>query len=119
MRVPDAHPTERRRAPFCVVTGAVDKRALRTASLEWTTYEPTMPYVIPRLLDMPRMVATLTAIPDAFVVAYFGRAQTEDRAADGALAANEFQLHHADERRSWRSRTTCGFDSEPWIAKGN
>ena len=52
---PEANPPEPPACPhFCVVTGAVNERALTSASSEWTTYPgPTMPYVIQRLLDMP------------------------------------------------------------------
>jgi hypothetical protein len=118
---PEANPTEPPACPhFCVVTGALDKHALTSASSEWTTYPgPTMPYVIPRLLDMPGMVASVTAIPDAFVVAYFAERKPKIELLTAPWPRTNFSYTTQMSIDSWRiPNEVWDFDLAPWIAKG-
>jgi hypothetical protein len=118
---PDVNPKEPPACPhFCVVTGAVTEDALSSASNEWTTYPgPATPYVIPRLLDMPGMVATITAIPNAYAIAYFAERKPKIELLTAPWPRSNFTYTTQMSIDAWRIPSELwDFELDPWIAKG-
>jgi hypothetical protein len=79
-----------------------------------------MPYVIPRLLDMPGMVATVTAIPDAFAVSYFAARKPKIELLTAPWPRTDFSYTTQMSIDSWRiPNDVWDFDLAPWLARGN
>lgn len=110
---------------FCVVRGAVRFGALPPHGGAATVYPgPEVPYVLPRLLDLPGMVAVIGTLPmdhglEAFVISYFA----ERRPSGEQLAAGWRETHH-----EWTTQLgetgfriendLWDFELAPWIARG-
>lgn len=118
---PEANPSEPPACPhFCVLTGAVNESVLSSASDEWTTYPgPVMPYVIPRLLDLPGMIATITTIPNACAISYFAERKPKIELLTAPWPRTIFTYTTQMSIDAWRiPNDIWDFDLDPWVAKG-
>lgn len=123
---PDAAPPEVPTCPhFCCLRGAVgfDGHAPRGGDFDAHT-GPEVPYVIPRLLAKPGVVAVLSRIDIspghvAHVIAYFAerRPPARELAADWPRDQHVYTTALAEHR--WRADDEAwDFDLAPWIRRG-
>lgn len=123
---PDASPAEPPSCPhFCMLRGAVnlDGRAADSGDFA-ARVGPEAPYVIPRILEMPGMIAVFSTLEmtqgcTAYLIAYFApqRPPVQDLAANWPRELFAY-VTGAGERR-WRvDRVGSDFDLSPWIERG-
>jgi hypothetical protein len=129
----DAHPDEPKPCPhFCLLLGAVDLAAAKPAPDFDVHPGPGAPFVIPRILAMPDMVAVVSEIvladgATAYPIAYFAPRRPPIQSLTAPWPRTNFvyqtQLavqawRRADEPPTGLPPDTRDFDLAPWIARG-
>jgi hypothetical protein len=129
----DAHPDEPRPCPhFCLLLGAVDLGAAKPAPDFDVHPGPGAPFVVPRILAMPDMVAVVSEIAladgaKAYPIAYFAPRRPPIQSLTASWPRTNFvyqtQLavqawRRADEPPTGSPPDTRDFDLAPWIARG-
>jgi hypothetical protein len=110
---------------FRVLLGAV---SLRGQPVIAGPYEaqlgPDTPYVVPRLLELPTMVAAVHSVPMepgylAFPIAYFSRQIPPIGSLTQGWIETRYSYEDANGRHVWTIRNDrWDFDLAPWIANG-
>jgi hypothetical protein len=129
----DAHPDEPQPCPhFCLLLGAVDLAGTTPAPDFDVHPGPGAPFVVPRILAMPEMVAVVSEIAisggaRAYPVAYFAPRRPPVQLLAAPWPRTRFvyktQLgvqawRRADEPPAGLPADTRDFDLAPWIARG-
>jgi hypothetical protein len=129
----DAHPDEPQPCPhFCLLLGAVDLAAAKPAADFDVHPGPGAPFVVPRILSMPDMVAVVSEIAladgaKAYPIAYFAPRRPPVQLLTASWPRTNFvyqtQLavqawRRADEPPTGLAPDTRDFDLAPWIARG-
>jgi hypothetical protein len=125
---PDAAPTEVPPCPhFCCLRGAVGFNGHRPRGGDFDAHTgPEVPYVIPRILEKPGVVAVVSRVDMtpghvAYVIAYFAqrRPPVQELAADWPRTQFCYTTALAEHR--WRAEDgeeAWDFDLAPWLARG-
>lgn len=123
---PDAAPSEPPSCShFCMLRGAVNLNGQAANGGDFTVrIGPEVPYVIPPVLELPGMIAVLSALEmardcTAYLIAYFApqRPPVQHLAANWPRELFAY-VTGAGERR-WRvDRVECDFDLSPWLVRG-
>jgi len=110
---------------FCLLLGAVDRHGI---AFKGTLFEchpgPEQPFVVPRILEMPQMMAVVTFIPmtcgfTAYPVAYFSEQPPQGRNLSQSWARKEYHFTLEDGRKGWDIiEDEYDFDLDPWIEQG-
>jgi hypothetical protein len=129
----DAQPDEPKPCPhFCLLLGAVDLAGTKPAPDFDVHPGPGAPFVIPRILGMPDMVAVISEITladgaKAYPIAYFAPKRPPIQALTASWARTNFvyqtQLavqawRRADEPPTGSPPDIRDFDLAPWLARG-
>lgn len=110
---------------FCLLLGAVNFNGLppRGGIFECRP-GPDMPFVIPRILEMPTMTAVVSRIPlqcgySAYPLAYFSRVPPKTRSLTQSWARKEYRFMLEDGRRGWDIVDNFyDYDLTPWLRQG-
>lgn len=122
---PEALPGELPSCPhFCAVLGAASTGGDNPHDVPGDRSRPATPYVVPRLLNQPGMVAVLSRIEmtagnSAVAVAYFAprRPPAQDLAANWPRSVYLYTTALGQHR--WRlDDAERDFDLRPWLARG-
>ena len=123
---PDAAPEEAPACPhFCVLAGAVRLGKLTPPAGDFDVYPgPEAPYVIPRLMETPSMVAVIGEVEmenggTAYPIAYFAERKPppQDLTAHWPRTNYVYTTQAGDD--GWRlPDDRWDFDLRPWLAEG-
>jgi hypothetical protein len=130
----DAHPDEPPACPhFCVLMGAVDLRASRPQPDFDVHPGPGVPFVVPRLLEHPGMVAVVSEIEMAdgalaYPIAYFAPRRPPVQLLTASWARTNFVYTTQLGVHAWRlanalprgqsGEEACDFEVQPWLEQG-
>jgi len=119
-----ARPPEQLPATFFALTGA-----LRLAdTIPWFPFlcipGPEVPYVLPRLLEHPAIVAVLSSVAigahQGYAITYFANPVPYDIPRVNTWATNTYTFPNEDGELAWDAQPDnpdeFGFDLEPWIS---
>lgn len=107
---------------FCLLSGAIDLKGQKVSGgLFECRPGPDKPFVIPRILEMPSMVAVIGEIPmecgySAYPIAYFSKVPPQSRALTQSWARKEYYFTLPDGRSGWDITTEKqDFDLREWV----
>ena len=110
---------------FGVLVGAVNLNGLPAKSGPYGAYPgPEVPYVIPRILQLPTMLVVISAIPmsdgyTAYPVAYFSEVPPPPGSLTQSWTKSEYHYTDASGRQCWTVKTDpWDFDLAPWVQCG-
>jgi hypothetical protein len=123
---PDAVPAEPDACPhFCVLLGALHFAGRKPRAGEFAVYPgPGVPYVVPRLLSHPSMVAVISQIRMengylAYPISYFAERRPPVRKITAGWARTNFVYTTQSGDSEWRiPNDPWDFDLKPWIETG-
>lgn len=129
----DVQPDEPRPCPhFCLLLGAVDVATAKPAPDFDVHPGPGAPFVVPRILSMPDMVAVISRLDladgaRAYPIAYFAPRRPPIQLLTASWPRTNFVYQTQLGVQAWRRAEepppglppdTRDFDLEPWIARG-
>lgn len=110
---------------FQVILGAIDLRGRKPAeAADMVLAGPDAPFVVPRLLELPGMVAVISRLQldtgdVAWPIAYFTSEEISPAALHQDLTRPERWIKNADGAELWLVKNdTWDFDLAPWIERG-
>jgi hypothetical protein len=122
----DAAPEETAACPhFCVLLGAVNFRGHTPPPVHFEVgCGPEAPFVIPRLLELPGVLAVIsrlemTAGHHAYPIAYFAERRPPPQQLTASWARNSYHYTTQLGEDRWRApRETHDYDLAPWLEEG-
>jgi hypothetical protein len=123
---PDVSPEEVPTCPhFCVVGGAVNYQGQPALAGDVNVYPgPEIPFVYPRLLDLPGMVAVISSLPMengylAYPIGYFGERRPPAEELVAGWKNEHYYWHDQLGNSGWRvENDKWDFDLRPWLEQG-
>ena len=110
---------------FCLLLGAVNFNGLPPlGGLFECRPGPDMPFVIPRILEMPTMNAVVSCVPmhcgyNAYPIAYFSQVPPKTRSLTQSWAQKEYRFALQDGRSGWDIVDNIyDYNLMPWIKEG-
>lgn len=110
---------------FCVLRGAVNFNSLPPQGGLFEAHTgPEVPYVIPRLLQLPTMVAVIGELPmhsgyTAYLIAYFAQKRPPVRELTSDWPDNIFYYTSETGEQAWRAASdSWDFELMSWLKQG-
>jgi len=110
---------------FQLLLGAVNMNGLNPeGGLFESRPGPDVPYVIPRILEMPTIEAVISSIPMkcgyvAYPIAYFSKEPLASGLLTQSWAQKQYRFNTDDGKTGWNIvEDSCDFDLLPWIKSG-
>ncbi len=110
---------------FCVLRGAVDFNGHPLKGGDFEAHiGPQVPYIIPRLMEWPEMVAVVSEIQmengyKAYPIAYFGKRRPPPQDLTSGWARTNYLYTTQLQKVQWRiPNDPWDFDLRPWVTQG-